>query len=108
LVIVDYGSSQGRNSMAPMRMAIEELRCRTGTEAPEVIHTDLPTNDFSSLFEALQAEPNSYLSGTFNIFPAAIGRSYFEPLLPPRRIHLGWNIYDALERRLHESASPSA
>ena len=26
VVIADYGSSQGRNSMAPMRIAIEELR----------------------------------------------------------------------------------
>jgi hypothetical protein len=45
------------------------------------------------LFKALQDEPNSYLSGTSNIFPAAIGRSYFEPLLPPRRVHLGWNTF---------------
>ena len=92
LVIVDYGSSQGRNSMAPMRVAIEELRSRAAPGTPiEVIHTDLPSNDFSSLFIALHDEPSSYMAGLSGIFPAAIGRSYFEQLLPPGRVHLGWN-----------------
>ena len=94
IVIVDYASSQGRNSMAPMRIAIEELRGRAGAGTPvEVIHTDLPSNDFSSLFKALQEEPDSYMRGASGIFPAAIGRSYFEPLFPPGRVHLGWNTW---------------
>jgi len=94
LVIVDYASSQGRNSMAPLRIAIEELRRRASDDTPiEVIHTDLPSNDFSSLFNALQDEPNSYMAGVSGIFPAAIGRSYFQPLLPPGRVHLGWNTF---------------
>jgi SAM dependent carboxyl methyltransferase len=55
LVIVDYGSSQGGNSMARIRIAIEELRDRSGGETPvQVFHADLPSNDFSALFEALQ------------------------------------------------------
>lgn len=91
-VIVDYGSSQGRNSMAPMRLAIDELRIRLGASVPiEVIHTDLPSNDFSSLFEALRDDPNSYMAGLSGIFPSAIGRSYFDPLVPAGRVHLGWN-----------------
>lgn len=92
IVIVDYGSSQGRNSMAPMRIAIEELRRRIENSTPiEVIHTDLPSNDFSSLFNALQDEPNSYMAGVSGIYPAAVGRSYFQQVLSPCRVHLGWN-----------------
>jgi hypothetical protein len=94
LTIVDYGSSQGRNSMAPIRLAIEELRKRAGSSVPiEVVHTDLPSNDFSALFEALQDDPQSYMAGTSGVFPAAIGRSFFEPLLPPGRVHLGWTTW---------------
>jgi hypothetical protein len=94
LVIVDYASSQGRNSMKPMRMAIEAVRCRCGGDKPvEVVHTDLPSNDFSSLFVALHHDPDSYLRGVTGVFPAAIGRSYFEPLVPPGRVHLGWNTW---------------
>lgn len=94
LVIVDCGSSQGRNSMTPIRSAIETLRARGGSEIPiEVIHTDLPSNDFSALFEALKSDPDSYLSRTSGIYPAAIGRSFYEPLRPPESIHLGWSTW---------------
>ena len=34
LVIVDYASSQGRNSMRPIRAAIAALRRRAGANAP--------------------------------------------------------------------------
>jgi hypothetical protein len=92
LLIVDYGSSQGRNSMVPIRAAIEAVRARAGSSKPtQVVHTDLPSNDFVSLFRALHDDPESYLVGTTDIFPAAIGRSYFEALLPPGQVHLGWN-----------------
>ncbi len=94
LVIVDYASSQGKNSMEPMRTAIEVLRSRTGPDRSiEVIHTDLPENDFSSLFAAIQTDPASYLAGHQNVFPAAIGRSYFDQILAPNRAHLGWNAW---------------
>jgi hypothetical protein len=62
LVIADYGSSQGHNSMLPIRMAIEVLRRKAGLDRTvEVIHTDLPSNDFGSLFKALEEAPTSYL-----------------------------------------------
>ena len=92
LVIVDYGSSQGRNSLAPMCLAIEVLRARVGTQVPvEVIHTDLPTNDFAALFSLLEGDPGSYLAGAANVFPMAVGRSYFQPVVRPGCVHLGWN-----------------
>ena len=92
VVIADYGSSQGRNSMAPIRVAIEEVRARVGADRPiQVFHTDLPVNDFTSLFQALDEEPDSYLLGDPGVYPAAVGRSYFEPVLPPGSVQLGWN-----------------
>jgi SAM dependent carboxyl methyltransferase len=94
VVIADYGASQGRNSMAPMRIAIEELRVRAGQDKPvQIIHTDLPSNDFASLFTALADDPASYMKGNSNVFPSAIGRSYFEPILPAGSVNLGWNTW---------------
>jgi hypothetical protein len=94
LVIADYGASQGRNSMAPMRIAIEEIRVRAGADRPvQVIHTDLPSNDFAALFAALEDDPASYMIGATNVFPSAIGRSYYQPILTPRSVHLGWNTW---------------
>jgi SAM dependent carboxyl methyltransferase len=94
LVIVDYASSQGRNSMAPMKIAIDALKRRNRSDTPvEVIHTDLPDNDFSALFHALQDNENSYMAGSSNVYPAAIGRNYFQSLFAPDRVHLGWNTF---------------
>ena len=92
LVIADYGSSQGRNSMAPMRIAIAALRAKSAPgRTVTVIHTDLPSNDFASLFQALGEEPDSYMKGATGIFPSAVGRSYFKPIIAPGTVHLGWN-----------------
>jgi SAM dependent carboxyl methyltransferase len=92
LTIADYGASQGRNSMTPMRLAIQTVRARFGVEKPVVVfHTDLPSNDFTSLFTGLHDDPNSYLAGSKGIFPVAVGRSFFDAILPPGQVHLGWN-----------------
>ena len=94
LVIADYGASQGRNSMRPMGLAIDTLRARVGPDRPiEVIHTDLPSNDFASLFTTLQDGAASYLANRPRVFPSAVGRSYFEPILPAGRVLLGWNTW---------------
>jgi hypothetical protein len=94
LVIADYGSSQGRNSMIPIRVAIEDLRARAHAQMPiEVIHTDLPSNDYTALFTALEEDPNSYMRATTDVFPSAVGRSYFDPIIAPKRVHLGWNTW---------------
>ena len=62
IVIADYGSSEGRNSLSPMAVAIGALRERVGpNRAISVVHTDLPSNDFSALFETLDNDPDSYL-----------------------------------------------
>ena len=47
IVIADYGSSQGKNSLRPMKAAISALRQRVPLDrAISVVHTDLPGNDF--------------------------------------------------------------
>jgi hypothetical protein len=92
LTIADYGSSQGHNSMAPMGMAIDAIWRRVAGSTPiSIIHTDLPENDFSSLFRTLVAADDSYLRKGGEIYFSAIGRSYFEQILPPDSVDLGWN-----------------
>jgi hypothetical protein len=96
IVIADYGSSQGKNSQAPMRAAISSLRPRLGSDRPIfVYHVDQPSNDFNSLFEVLAA-PQSYTQGDANLFPCAIGRSFYESVLPPGSVHVAWSSYAAV------------
>jgi hypothetical protein len=48
VVIADYGSSQGKNSLAPVQLAVKNLRLRIGPSRPIVVfHVDQPTNDFN-------------------------------------------------------------
>jgi hypothetical protein len=97
VVIADYGSSQGKNSLAPMRTAISALRARLGPDRPiSVVHTDQAANDFNTLFDVLHTDPDRYASDDPNVFPSAIGRSFYEQILPPDHVHLGWSSYAAM------------
>ena len=74
IVMADYGSSQGKNSLAPMRAAIAVLPARVGAQRPIMVyHPDLPGNDFNTLFEVLESDPASYLREDHSVFPGAVG-----------------------------------
>ncbi|HTV65480.1 MAG TPA: hypothetical protein VMD98_07750 [Bryocella sp.] len=97
VVVVDYGSSQGKNSLRPMRAAIGVLRRRLGDQSPiSVVHTDLPGNDFSSLFNTLEDDPESYLRDQSNLYASAVGRSFYNRLFPDAYVTLGWSAYSVL------------
>jgi hypothetical protein len=97
LVIADYGSSQGKNSLVPIRLAIGGLRKRIGPDrAISVFHIDQPSNDFNSLFEVLGSHPDRYVLDDPNVYPAAIGKSFYERVLPDASVHLGWSSYAAV------------
>lgn len=97
IVIADYGSSEGKNSLAPMRAAIRVLRRRLGAKQPIlVIHGDLPANDFSTLFETAENSAGSYARGDDSVFIAATGRSFYGNVLPPSFVSLGWSAFAAV------------
>jgi hypothetical protein len=94
VVVVDYGASAGRNSLAPMVLSIAALRERVGSErAISVVHTDLPDNDFPALFRLLAADPGSYLRDDPAAFACAIGRSFYQQILPADSVTLGWSAW---------------
>lgn len=89
-VLVDYAASQGKNSLPPINLALDVL-LQKAPASIEVIHTDLPSNDFSSLFTMLEHDPDSYLRRDTRISALAIGRSYFQPVVSPGKVDLAWN-----------------
>jgi hypothetical protein len=96
ILIADYGASQGRNSLRPIGAAIAVLRERFGAgRLIRVTHTDLPDNDFSTLFHTVHDDPGSYLRNDPNVFADAIGRSFYDSVLPPGQISLGWSSHAA-------------
>ena len=97
VVVADYGSSQGKNSLAPVRTAIAALRARLGPDRPIfVVHIDQAANDFNTLFDVLHNDPERYALGDPNVFPSAVGRSFYESVLPADHVHLGWSSYAAM------------
>ena len=97
LVIADYGSSQGKNSLAPMRAAIRCLRSRVGNDrAIMVVHVDQHANDFNTLFDVLHNDVERYSVDDPNVFPFAIGRSFYENVFPREQVDLGWSSYAAV------------
>ena len=97
IVIADYGSSQGKNSLLPLQAAVTGLRKRVGPDrAIFVFHIDQPSNDFNSLFQVLTSDASSYVVNHPGVYSAAIGRSFYENVLPRASVHLGWSSYAAM------------
>ena len=89
--VADYGASQGRNSLEPMREVIRVLRGRLEAATPiSIVHTDLADNDFAALFTTLRDDPQSYLRVDDAVFPSAVGRSFYELILPPDTVSVAW------------------
>jgi len=92
IAIADYGAATGYNSLLPLGAAIGALRTRTRSDhAILVAHTDLPTNDFTTLFTTISEDPDSYLAKDAATFTSAVGRSFYQQILPSESIALGWS-----------------
>jgi hypothetical protein len=89
IVVVDYGSATGRNSLGPIGLAIERLRARDPRPI-WVMHEDQPENDFRALFELVYGSPESYLRRHEAVFVSAVGRSFYDLVVPPGTVSVGW------------------
>jgi hypothetical protein len=89
--IADYGSAQGRNSLLPLKTALAALRARPFALPVSVVHTDLPTNDWTTLFQTVLFSPDSYTADHSNVFAYASGTSIYQPIFPPRQIAFGYS-----------------
>lgn len=92
IAIADYGAATGYNSLLPIGAAIAILRERTRPDhAILVAHTDVAANDFSALFSTVSEDQDSYLKKDSATFASAVGRSFYQQILPSDSIVLGWS-----------------
>ena len=89
VVVVDYGSATGKNSLPVVTAALSAIRART-TQPVMVVHDDQPTNDFQALFATL-VTPGGYLANDTATFACAVGRSFYQPVVPPDFVSVGWS-----------------
>jgi hypothetical protein len=91
IVVADMGAAQGRNELEPLSVAVRGLaRRRERGTSILVVHTDLPANDFGSLFTLVEGDPGSYLRVADEVYPYVAGRSFFGRLFPDGHLTLGW------------------
>ncbi len=89
VTVVDYGSATGKNSLPVIAAALDVLRARTDGPVM-VVHNDQPANDFQTLFATVSG-PAGYAAGDGRVFVAAVGRSFYEPVVPAGVVSLGWS-----------------
>lgn len=86
LLIADFGCAQGRNSMHVMKFIIQCLKKTNKIKVDHevlVVHSDLPTNGWTTLFDLLNQD-NSY-------YGVANGRSFYEACLPDKSLSIGYS-----------------
>ncbi|GAA0662084.1 hypothetical protein GCM10009535_47090 [Streptomyces thermocarboxydovorans] len=75
--MADLGVAAGTNSLDPMRLVVEGIRGRTGEDTPvTVVHTDIPANDFNTMFATVLGSPGSYAHEP-QVFAFAEARSFY-------------------------------
>lgn len=86
LHFVDFGCSEGANSLKVMALLVEAANRRFANSI-QTIHSDLPSNDYSTLLRTIgNREQPPYT--TPSVFGGITGGSMFNQLLPPQSIHL--------------------
>jgi hypothetical protein len=86
VIVLDLGSSEGRNAIYLMGAIVAGLRRRTG-QPLQTIFSDLASNDFNHLFANLEEARRGGLSAE-GVYPGAVGGSFYGPLLPPGTVHI--------------------
>jgi hypothetical protein len=90
VTVADLGAAGGRNELEPMGTAIAGLRSGGVTAPVLVVHTDIPTNDFTTLFETIENNPNTYLRLP-EVYAFAAGRSFYDRIFPAASVTFGWS-----------------
>lgn len=99
--ILDYGCSQGYNSLYPIDKIVTQLQDTAKPDMVlkiEVIHNDRPENDWETLLALLKDPKVSYVtkhesSSNLAIHPKTARQSYFDPTpLSDHSVNLGFSL----------------
>ncbi len=92
--VVDYGAADGGTSIDLMSRIVEAVRKASPKQEVSVTYTDLPHNDFSSLFRMLHGqipEVTSYLKRFSDVFVSCSGTTFYKQILPSATVDVGFS-----------------
>lgn len=90
VMVADLGAAQGGNSLEPVCAVLDAFVGRGMTRPVCVVHTDLPDNDFATLFRLVESSPDSYLRHHPDAYPLVAGRSFYDRIFPSSSLALAW------------------
>jgi len=93
--LADFGAADGGTSATAWYRCIEHLRDRFPGVQVQVTYTDLPSNDFSTLFKNLLGfgalDAKTYLTDIKDVFVSACGIGFHQQLLPDATLDIGFS-----------------
>lgn len=92
--VADYAAADGGTSLQLITQVVAAVRERAPKRPIGICYTDLPSNDYSSLFRRLhQPAPSarSYCLEFDDIFPFASATSFYESILPAGELDFGFS-----------------
>jgi hypothetical protein len=94
-IIADFGAADGGTSMGMMRRLVGAIRAREPDRQISITYTDLPHNDFSTLFRLSQGllgpKTDSPLAGVPGLFIFGSGTSFYRQVCPDNTLSLGFS-----------------
>lgn len=97
LTLVDYGCSQGANSIIPIKHLLSQLPTHSTIR---LIFNDRPPNDFSTLSKTIKRnEATLSRNGELQIYPSMVPVSFFHQIVPDNSVDIGfaWSCLHYLE-----------
>ncbi|MCH9670943.1 MAG: class I SAM-dependent methyltransferase, partial [Gammaproteobacteria bacterium] len=94
LQLADFAAADGGTSIDLMRAMVGKLRGRAPTRPIRVCYTDLPSNDYSALFQlvhGLKPAVKSYMQEFDGVYPFASATSFFERIFPDQQLDFGFS-----------------
>lgn len=94
-VIADFGAADGGTSMDMMHRLVETIRKREPDREISIVYTDLPHNDFSTLFRLTQGllgrEAGTPLAQIPNVLVFGSGTSFYRQVVNTGALSLGFS-----------------
>ena len=85
--VADFGAADGGTSLGLHHAVVDAVRTRDPARQVAITYTDLPHNDFSTLFRQVQAG----LGDLTDVFAYASGTSFYDRIFPNGSLHLGFS-----------------
>lgn len=92
--IADYGAADGGTSLDLITNIVRQVRQRSETQEIAVTYTDLPHNDFSSLFRMIHAQPPdepTYAHAFPDVFVSCAGLSFYDQVVASASVDIGFS-----------------